>query len=138
MDSPPDQLNFGELEMIPQDQLQQVVVTQSKQEIGRRLIQKHPELEFQSPLLIAQAAVGEEAGLKNIEVKTCSLPLVFERGVDQAIRILDATPLAPQIAELSSEKQETLDSNLRSRMKRFLKGNECHGHQISNILISRP
>jgi ubiquinone/menaquinone biosynthesis C-methylase UbiE len=84
------------------------------------------------------AAVGEEAGLKNIEVKTCSLPLVFERGVDQAIRILDATPLAPQIAELSSEEQETLVSNLRSRMKRFLNGNECHGHQISNILISRP
>ena len=43
-------------------------------------------------------ALGEEAGLKNIEVKTYSLPVVFERGVDQAIRVLGATPLAPLIA----------------------------------------
>jgi ubiquinone/menaquinone biosynthesis C-methylase UbiE len=83
-------------------------------------------------------ALAEEAGLKNIEVKTHSLPLVFEQGVDQVIRVLDATPLAPQIAELPPEKQEALAANLKNRLKQFLNGNECHSHQISNILISRP
>jgi ubiquinone/menaquinone biosynthesis C-methylase UbiE len=80
-------------------------------------------------------ALAEEAGLKNIEVKTCSLPLVFEQGVDQAIRVLDATPLAPQIAELSSEEHETLADSLRSRLKRFLNGEVCRGNQVSNIMI---
>jgi len=82
-------------------------------------------------------ALGEEAGLKNIEVKTHSLPLVFEQGVDQVIRILDATPLAPQIAELPLEIQEALAKNLKNRLKQFLNGNECHSHQMSNILTSK-
>ena len=82
-------------------------------------------------------ALAGEAGLKNIEVKTYSLPLVFERGIDQAIRVLDATPLAPQIAEQPPEKQEALAENLKNRLNQFLNGNECHSHQVSNILISR-
>ncbi len=82
-------------------------------------------------------ALGEEAGLKNIEIKTCSLPLTFERGVDQAIRILDATPLAPQIAELSSEEQDAMVENLQNRLKRFLNGEECRSQSVANILISR-
>ena len=82
-------------------------------------------------------ALGEEAGLKNIEVKTCSLPLVFEQGVAQAIRVLDATPLAPQIAELPPEKQEAMVKNLQNRLSRFLIGEKCLSNAISNILISK-
>ena len=82
-------------------------------------------------------ALGEEAGLKkNIEVKTCSLPVVFERGVDQAIRVLGATPLAPLIAELPSTQQEAMRDNLNNRLKQFLIGEECRSQQVSNILIS--
>ena len=81
-------------------------------------------------------ALGEEAGLKNIEVKTCSLPVVFERGVDQAIRVLGATPLAPLIAELPSNQQEAMLENLKNRLKQFLIGEECRSQQVSNILIS--
>jgi ubiquinone/menaquinone biosynthesis C-methylase UbiE len=81
-------------------------------------------------------ALGKEAGLKNIEVKTCSLPVVFERGVDQAIRVLDATPLAPLIAELPSTQQEAMLENLKNRLKQFLIGEECRSQQVSNILIS--
>ena len=82
-------------------------------------------------------ALAQEAGLKNITVKTCSLPLTFERGVDQAIRVLDATPLAPQISALSSEEQESMMENLRSRLSRFLTGKECRSTATSNILISQ-
>lgn len=82
-------------------------------------------------------ALGEEAGLKNIEVKTHSRTLVFEQGVDQAIRILDATPLAPQIAELPPEKQEAMIENLKNRLNQFLNGNECRSQAVANILISQ-
>ncbi|MDH5763982.1 MAG: class I SAM-dependent methyltransferase [Nitrospinota bacterium] len=80
-------------------------------------------------------ALGEEAGLKDIEVKTCSLPVTFERGVDQAIRVLDATPLAPQIAELPSEKQEAMVEILQDRLKQFLNGDRCVSSAVSNILM---
>ena len=82
-------------------------------------------------------ALGEEAGLKNIEVKICSLPLVFERGVDQVIRVLDGTPLAPQISALPSEKQDAMVANLQNRLKQFLNGKECRSKATSNILISQ-
>ena len=81
--------------------------------------------------------LGQEAGLKNIEVKTCSLPIVFERGVDQAIRALDATPLAPKIAELSSEEQDAMVEQLQRRLSRFASGDECRSELVANILTSR-
>ena len=45
--------------MVLQDQLQQIVVTEIEKEVGRGLIQKYPEFDFQSQL-IAQAAAGLE------------------------------------------------------------------------------
>jgi ubiquinone/menaquinone biosynthesis C-methylase UbiE len=83
-------------------------------------------------------ALGEEAGLQDIEVKPCSLPLVFELGIDQAIRILDATPLAPQITALPSEVQDVMVGNLKSRLKRFTNEDQCCGSLVSNILIGKP
>ncbi len=83
------------------------------------------------------AALAQEAGLKNVEVKTHSLPLAFEKGVGQAVRILDATPLAPQIAALSSGEQEALVEKLQARLSRFLIGEECRSSAVSNILISQ-
>ena len=83
-------------------------------------------------------ALGEEAGLQDIEIKACSLPLVFERGIDQAIRILDATPLAPQISALPTEDQDAMVENLQNRLKRFLNGDQCHGSAVSNIMIGKP
>jgi len=82
-------------------------------------------------------ALAQEAGLRNIEVKSLSLPLVFERGIDQAIRALDATPLAPQIAELPVEQQTALTTSIRSRLNQFVSGTECRSTAVSNILISQ-
>ena len=82
-------------------------------------------------------ALAEEAGLSDIKIKTCSLPLTFERGVDQAIRVLDATPLAPQIAALPSETQHTMVENLQTRLARFSHNDKCRSDLVANILISR-
>lgn len=82
-------------------------------------------------------ALGQEAGLTHIEIKTCSLPIIFERGIDQAIRALDATPLAPKLAELSPEEQDAMVEHLQTRLARFSSGDECRSELVSNILISR-
>lgn len=82
-------------------------------------------------------ALAKEAGLKNVEVKTHSLPLIFENGIDQVVRVLDATPLAPQIAELGPEKQEAVTKCLQNRLKQFSNGDECRSTAISNIMVSK-
>jgi ubiquinone/menaquinone biosynthesis C-methylase UbiE len=81
--------------------------------------------------------LAQEAGLKNIEVKTLSLPLVFERGVEQASRFLEATPLTPQIAELPTEQQTELAASIRSRLSQFVIGTQCQSTTVSNILIGK-
>ena len=82
-------------------------------------------------------ALAQEAGLRNTEVKSLSLPLIFEGGIDQATRLLEATPLAPQIAELPMEEQMELAASLRSRLNQFVSGTECQSTTVSNIMISR-
>jgi len=82
-------------------------------------------------------ALAQEAGLENIEVKSISLPLIFEGGIDQAARVLEATPLAPQIAELPAEQQTELAASLRSRLNQFAGGAEFQSTSVSNILIGK-
>ena len=82
-------------------------------------------------------ALAQEAGLENIEVKSISLPLIFEGGIDQAVRVLEATPLAPQIAELPVEQQTELAASLRSRLSQFVSGAQCQSTSVSNIMVSK-
>ena len=81
--------------------------------------------------------LAKEAGLNNIQIKSISRPLIFEEGIDQTIRVLDATPLAPQIAELPSKQQADLADSLRSRLNQFVSGTTLQSTSISNILISK-
>jgi ubiquinone/menaquinone biosynthesis C-methylase UbiE len=82
-------------------------------------------------------ALAREAGLKNVEIKTLSLPLIFEGGIDQTVRLLEATPLTPQIAELPVEQQAELAASIRSRLEQFINGTQCQSITVSNIMISR-
>ncbi len=82
-------------------------------------------------------ALAQEAGLTNPEVKTLSLPLIFEGGIDQATRVLEATPLAPQIAKLPMEQQTELAASIRFRLNQFEIGNKCQSTTVSNILVSQ-
>jgi ubiquinone/menaquinone biosynthesis C-methylase UbiE len=82
-------------------------------------------------------ALAREAGLKNAEVKTLSLPLVFEGGINQTIRFLEATPLAPQIAELPMEQQTELATSIRSRLNQFINGTQCQSTTVSHIMVSK-
>ncbi len=82
-------------------------------------------------------ALGDEAGLKDIQIETHSLTLTFEDGLDQAVRALDATPLAPKLAELPSQTQKTLAERLKARFARFANGHEYRSELKSNTLVSR-
>lgn len=81
--------------------------------------------------------LAQQAGLKNTLIKSFTLPLVFEGGIEQAVRMLEATPLAPQIAELPMEQQTKLAASLRSRLNQFMNGTECQSTTVSNILIGQ-
>ena len=81
--------------------------------------------------------LAQQAGLKNTVIKSFTLPLVFEGGIDQAMRFLEATPLAPQIMALPSEQQTQLAASLRSRLSQFMNGNEVQSTTVSNIMIGR-
>lgn len=81
--------------------------------------------------------LAQQAGLKNTVIKSLTLPLVFEGGIEQALRMLEATPLAPQIAELPMEQQTKLAESLRSRLNQFVDGAECQSTTVSNIMIGK-
>jgi ubiquinone/menaquinone biosynthesis C-methylase UbiE len=78
--------------------------------------------------------LAREAGFKKASVKTVSFPLVFEQGMEQASRVLEAAPFFPQIKELPQTDQEALNQNIHSRLESFLKGDEIHVQMVSNIL----
>ena len=81
--------------------------------------------------------LAEEAGLKHIEIKSLSLPVVFEGGIDQAVRMLEATPLNPKILELPPEQQTALTTSLRSRLNQFADGTQLQSSNVSNILLAK-
>jgi ubiquinone/menaquinone biosynthesis C-methylase UbiE len=80
--------------------------------------------------------LAKEAGFKNADVKTVSYPLVFEQGMKQASRVLEAAPFFPQIKELPQSNQDALIQSIRSRLEPFLKGEEIHVKMVSHILLN--
>ncbi len=81
--------------------------------------------------------LAQEAGMENAKVETVTFPLVFEQGMDQARRVLEAAPFFPQIKELSQPDQDALDQNISDRLGAFLKGDEIHVQMVSHILLNR-
>jgi len=82
------------------------------------------------------ARLACEAGFKNANVKTVSFPLVFEQGMKQASRVLEAAPFFPQIKELPQAAQDALNQSIQSRLQPFLKSDEIHVQMVSHILLN--
>jgi ubiquinone/menaquinone biosynthesis C-methylase UbiE len=80
--------------------------------------------------------IAHEAGFKNADVRTVSFPLVFEQGMKQASRVLEAAPFFPQIKALPKSNQDALNQSIRSRLEPFLKGEEIHVQMVSHILLN--
>ncbi|MEK9629918.1 MAG: methyltransferase domain-containing protein [Nitrospinota bacterium] len=73
-------------------------------------------------------------GIENHQIETVTLPLVFEQGIKQAIRVLEATPFYPQIRELDPTVQEKLSFALNGKLEPLLQEGKVHGQMVSRII----
>ena len=81
-------------------------------------------------------SAAEDAGFRNVRLSTRSLPMVLEGGVEQAVQSFAATPVAPGVAELPQDVQQTFFARLRQEMARLLRDRKVIGEMTSNIIVA--
>jgi len=81
-------------------------------------------------------SAAEDAGFRNVRLSTRSLPMVLEGGVEQAVQSFAATPVAPGVAELPQDVQQTFFARLRQEMARLLRDGKVIGEMTSNIIVA--
>jgi Methylase involved in ubiquinone/menaquinone biosynthesis len=78
----------------------------------------------------------EEAGFHDVRILTRSLPIVFEQGVEQAMRAFSATPVSPGVAALSQSVQDAFLDRLRSELAPLVVDGKVIGEMVSNIIVA--
>jgi ubiquinone/menaquinone biosynthesis C-methylase UbiE len=79
----------------------------------------------------------ETAGFHDIHVRSATLPLIFEGGIAQAARALDATPLAPSLATLPAGAHQKLNAAISAHLAPLLRDGKVSANMTSNIAIAR-
>ncbi|NPT59904.1 class I SAM-dependent methyltransferase [Paraburkholderia elongata] len=79
---------------------------------------------------------AEEAGFHDVRILTRSLPMVFEQGVEQAVRSLSATPVYPGVIALSQAVQDAFFRRLRSELTPLIVDGKVIGEMVSNIIVA--
>src|SRR5260370_1116321 len=79
---------------------------------------------------------AEEAGFHDVRILTRSLPLVFEKGLEQAVRSFSATPVSPGVAALSQSVQDAFFGRLRSELAPLVVDGKVIGEMVSNIIVA--
>lgn len=79
----------------------------------------------------------DAAGFHEIRVRTATLPLVFEAGIAQAARALEATPLAPSLATLPTGQHLRLNAAIGAHLAPLLRDGKVSANMTSNIAIAR-
>ncbi len=79
----------------------------------------------------------EDAGFHDVQILTRNLPLVFEQGVEQAVRAFSATPVSAGVAALSQSAQDTFFGRLRSELAPLVADGKVIGEMVSNIVVAR-
>jgi ubiquinone/menaquinone biosynthesis C-methylase UbiE len=82
-------------------------------------------------------SIAEEAGFREVRLLTRTLPMLFEKGVDQAVQSFSATPVAPGIAALPQTAQDAFLSRLRRELSPLAADGKVIGKMVSNIIIAR-
>jgi ubiquinone/menaquinone biosynthesis C-methylase UbiE len=82
-------------------------------------------------------AAAEDAGFCDVRVLTRSLPMVFEQGLDQAVRSFSATPVSPGVAALASAIQDAFFTRLRDELSKLSRDGKVVGEMVSNIIVAR-
>lgn len=77
-----------------------------------------------------------KAGFSNIEVSKQEMKLSLEGGVESAIQLVYATPIAPKLRELSPEKQEEFKKVFSTKIQLLGQDERSCGRMVSNVLIA--
>jgi len=82
-------------------------------------------------------SAAAEAGFRGIHLLTRSLPMVLEAGVEQAVQTFAGTPVAPGVAELPREVQNTLFARMRQELTKLVKDGRVVADWTSNIIVGQ-
>src|SRR5204863_466557 len=77
------------------------------------------------------------AGFSAIAVQKHSQDMTFEGGVDQAIALPSATPLAPQFAALPDAKKQAYAAAARKRLGKLTKGKAVQAPMVAFIVTAK-
>ena len=92
---------------------------------------------FGGPDVKALEDTVEAAGFQEVRARSATLPLIFEGGIAQAARSLEASPLAPSLATLPSGTQLKLNAAIGAHLAPFLRDGKVSANMTSNIAIAR-
>ena len=79
----------------------------------------------------------EAAGFREIRVRDATLPLIFEGGIAQAARSIEASPLAPSLATLPAGTHLRLNAAIGAHLAPLLRDGKVSANMTSNIAIAR-
>jgi ubiquinone/menaquinone biosynthesis C-methylase UbiE len=79
---------------------------------------------------------AEQAGFRETQLLTLTLPMVLEGGLDQAIRSFSATPVSPGVAALPKDVQEAFFAQVRHELAPLQSGEKVIGETTSNIILA--
>jgi SAM-dependent methyltransferase len=92
---------------------------------------------FSGPDVKALNNTVETAGFHDIHVRSVTLPVIFEGGIAQAARSLEASPLAPSLATLPAGTQLKLNAAIDAHLGPLLRDGKVSANMTSNVAIAR-
>ena len=82
------------------------------------------------------SAMFEAAGFESVAIEQHSMDLVVDGGIEHAIEVVYATPIAPQLQEFTDEKRKAFQEELATRFTALGNGGTTLGKLASSILVA--
>ncbi len=79
----------------------------------------------------------EDSGFKDVTVRRCELPVVFEGGIGQLLLTLHAASVAATIAQLAETDRAALAAALEEACRPITVGESVRSHATSHIVTAR-
>jgi ubiquinone/menaquinone biosynthesis C-methylase UbiE len=81
-------------------------------------------------------AATEDAGFRKARLLTRSLPMVMEKGLEQAVQSFSATPVSPGVAALPQSIQDSFFARMRQELSGLVSDGKVIGQMVSNIIVA--
>src|SRR2546421_177597 len=91
---------------------------------------------FSWPSSAELKAATEEAGFRKVHLLTRSLPMVMEKGLEQAVQSFSATPVSPGVAALPQSTQDSFFARMRQELSALVVDGKVIGEMVSNIIVA--